>query len=244
VTVQRTENQPTGNGRAKVTDAAGASQLLKARRTKLLDPQEAATAAAIRKDAQEAAAREAMRTGKLGASTEAAESKSPTPPAASRAAVAENVEIDDVPITTPGEWDGLEVEISTQGTSASLTDPRASTFLQFVDQKARVTLELKDGTFSIPVITYKITTMSLFLFLPLAADTVGFVPKTGSHIRVGIDSRVIEVVYLGAYIEMEDMGFAIMTLYREDTQKMAEEAAASRHQSQFEDDPTIRGLRS
>ena len=239
--IKRTENQPTGNGKVRVTDAAGASRLLQEGRTKMKDPREAAIAAAIRKDAQEAAAVEAMRAGKLGSrrSAEVDAPDSPTPPPTDRA-----VEVD-LPITPEEGWDAVEVSTSSGTTPRTPADPRAIGFREFIDQKARVTLELKDGTFSVPIITYKVTTMAVFLFLPLADDTIGFVPKTGSHIRAGIGERVFEVVYLGAYIEMESMNFAIMTLYREDTQAMAEEAAAARQTSSaYEDSDVVRSLRT
>jgi hypothetical protein len=87
-------------------------------------------------------------------------------------------------------------------------------FDTFHEQRKRATLELADGTFTIPIIAAQPTSYSVCLFIPLSDSSVSFVPKPGTELTVTVDSLCEKVYFPGTYTEVNDLGMGIMHLIK------------------------------
>lgn len=92
---------------------------------------------------------------------------------------------------------------------------------KFLDGRSRVTLELSDGTFVLPVVAVKESTNALFLFLPDREDSVSFIPKPGTELAVsfkqGGDNRSCSVYYPGSYVVVEELSQIIIALIKQES---------------------------
>jgi hypothetical protein len=84
----------------------------------------------------------------------------------------------------------------------------------YLNDRCRVTLELQDGTFSMPVINIVKSKYSLTLLIPIDPKATTFVPKPGTRVVLTSGDFCEEVYFPGAYAEVEPLTIAIMTFVR------------------------------
>jgi hypothetical protein len=85
---------------------------------------------------------------------------------------------------------------------------------EYLQSRARVTLELQDGTFTMPVINYVTSKFSVTLIVPLDKNGTTFVPKPGTRVTLSCGDFTEEVFFPGAYAEVEPLTVAVMTFIR------------------------------
>jgi hypothetical protein len=99
--------------------------------------------------------------------------------------------------------------------------PQPSKADTFLAQKSKITIELSDGTFMLPIIAAKKSTYGLILFLPSAEDSMVFLPKPGSQMKIKcvLDGRPEDhtVYYPGTYADVPELGAIVMCLVLADT---------------------------
>jgi hypothetical protein len=89
-----------------------------------------------------------------------------------------------------------------------------SRLAQYLQNRSRVTLELQDGTFTMPVINYVTSKFSVTLIVPLDKNGTTFVPKPGTKVTLSCGEFAEEVFFPGAYAEVEPLTVAVMTFIR------------------------------
>jgi hypothetical protein len=94
------------------------------------------------------------------------------------------------------------------------TERAGDPFPDFHRKRTRATLELADGTFSIPVIGAQATKYSVCLFVPLSDGAVTFVPKPGTRLTISVDNVSEEVYFPGTYTEVDSLNLGIMHLIK------------------------------
>jgi hypothetical protein len=75
---------------------------------------------------------------------------------------------------------------------------------------------LPGGRYAIPYHQARVTPTAVFLFLPLGPQYASFVPTPGDSLQLdlGNGQPLIEVMYLGGYIELPELGMAVLHLQR------------------------------
>lgn len=98
-------------------------------------------------------------------------------------------------------------------------DPIAGNRLvEYLNQRHRVTMELQDGTFTMPITHYIQGKYSVTLIIPLDKNGTTFVPKPGTKLTLVCGDRYNEEVYFpGSYAEIEPLTVAVMTFIRSST---------------------------
>lgn len=100
------------------------------------------------------------------------------------------------------------------------TDPIVVTRMaEFLRGRKRVTLELQDGTFSMPIIHSIKGTYSITLIIPLDKNATTFVPKPGTELSMTLNGDTDSVYYPGAYAEIEPLTVAVMSFIRAESSK-------------------------
>jgi hypothetical protein len=93
---------------------------------------------------------------------------------------------------------------------------RVSPADEFLGQKARMTIEVQDGTFMLPVTAAKKSRYGLILFLPMKDDSTTFLPKPGTQMHVTVDAgegrKTYNVYYPGTHAEVPELESIIMSL--------------------------------
>jgi hypothetical protein len=84
----------------------------------------------------------------------------------------------------------------------------------YMQDRCRVTLELQDGTFTMPVMSVVRSRYSVTLLIPLDPKSTTFVPKPGTQVTMTCGEFCEEVYFPGAYVEVEPLTIAIMTFVR------------------------------
>lgn len=85
---------------------------------------------------------------------------------------------------------------------------------EYLNDRCRVTLELQDGTFSMPVINIVKSKYSVTLLIPVDPKATTFVPKPGTQVTLTSGDFCETVYFPGAYAEVEPLTIAIMTFVR------------------------------
>jgi hypothetical protein len=100
-------------------------------------------------------------------------------------------------------WSGLKV------------DPIVGTqMFEYLGSRKRVTLELQDGTFTMPIINYVTSKFSITLVIPIDKNGTTFVPKPGTQLTLSCENLQEEVYFPGAYAEIPPVTIAVMTFIR------------------------------
>lgn len=77
----------------------------------------------------------------------------------------------------------------------------------FLERRTRVQIATSETMFSIPAITVVPSLYGLVVVLPLRDDSVTFIPKTGSKVRVSCkDLGTYDTTYTGVSFEIEELG--------------------------------------
>lgn len=77
----------------------------------------------------------------------------------------------------------------------------------FLEKRTRVQIATSETMFSIPAITVVPSLYGLVVVLPLRDDSVTFIPKTGSKVRVSCkDLGTYDTTYTGVSFEIEELG--------------------------------------
>jgi len=85
----------------------------------------------------------------------------------------------------------------------------------FLQQTCRVSLELTDGSMTLPAIAIKESQYSVLLILRLDANSSIFVPKPATKLKIGLKDKSWDVYYPGTYVEIEELGIGLMTFIKE-----------------------------
>jgi len=85
---------------------------------------------------------------------------------------------------------------------------------EFLGQKARVTMELADGMFTIPVIAVRPSTYSVMVITPLRDDTTLFVPKPGTQLTINYKDQSWPVYFPGSYVEIEELDCGVLSFIK------------------------------
>jgi len=87
----------------------------------------------------------------------------------------------------------------------------------FYQKRERVTLELQDGTFTMPAMAAVKNKYSITLLLPLDTNGVAFVPRPGTQLEMRLEGPGDgeKVYFPGAYCEIAPLKLAAMTFIRE-----------------------------
>ena len=94
-------------------------------------------------------------------------------------------------------------------------DPIAGSRLaQYLECRERATLELQDGTFSMPVIDVIKSKFSVTLIIPLDKNATSFVPKPGTALSLRWGDTSESVYFPGSYVEVVPLMVAAMTFIR------------------------------
>lgn len=96
-----------------------------------------------------------------------------------------------------------------------LTQESATAFGRFLAARARLTIELKDGSIHVPVIAVLPSTYSITVITPLKLNETTFVPRPGTEVFLRTGGLEVKAYYPGAYAELPALGLAIMTFIRE-----------------------------
>jgi hypothetical protein len=91
---------------------------------------------------------------------------------------------------------------------------RIASISEYLEKSDRVTLELQDGTFTMPIIDFVQMPYSVTLVLLLRDDMVTFVPKPGTEVRLTCQTLDETVYYPGAYAEIVPLQIAVMSFIR------------------------------
>ena len=87
-------------------------------------------------------------------------------------------------------------------------------YKEFTEQVGRATIELNDGTFTVPVITVRESKYSVMVVTSMAKDTMVFVPKPGTQLTLSYKDKSWDVFCPGAYVEFEELGLGILALIK------------------------------
>jgi len=86
----------------------------------------------------------------------------------------------------------------------------------FLQQSQRMTIEVNDGTFLLPIISAKQSQYGIILFLPMAAESTLFLPKPGTEMvitcRIDGQQQSRRVYYPGTYAEVPELSVIVMSL--------------------------------
>jgi hypothetical protein len=98
-----------------------------------------------------------------------------------------------------------------------LTQETAAAVGRFLSTRTRLSIELKDGSVHIPVISVLQSTYSITIVTPLKLNEMTFVPRPGTEVRLQGDNGLNATAYYpGAYAEIPGLGIAIMTFIRQE----------------------------
>lgn len=90
--------------------------------------------------------------------------------------------------------------------------------IAYLRRTVRVTLELKDGTFCLPVIDVKESRLSMLLLLPLHENATIFIPKPGTKLSLTFKEQSHEVYYPGTYVEVPELNTGFLSLIKADVE--------------------------
>ena len=93
----------------------------------------------------------------------------------------------------------------------------------FLEKRSRATIELSDGTFTIPIVTVVKTKYAVTLVIPLSDSGMSFVPKPGSELHVSAGDVSEKVYFPGTYSELPELNIGIMHLIRSEEPPDGEE---------------------
>jgi hypothetical protein len=107
-------------------------------------------------------------------------------------------------------------EPATQPPPYTQPQPQRSAADEFLKNSQRMTIEVNDGTFLLPIISAKQSQFGIILFLPMAADSTLFLPKPGTEMvvtcRIDGQQRSQRVYYPGTYAEVPELSAIVMSL--------------------------------
>ena len=129
-----------------------------------------------------------------------------------------------------GSLDELEARVmaqpaKTRSYAARVVDPEPAAqevpqAEAYLTQKcSRILLEVADGTFGLPVIGVKESSLSILVLLPLREDASMFIPKPGTRMTVTYRNVTHKVYFPGTYAEVEELGIGVMSLIKADEEK-------------------------
>jgi hypothetical protein len=99
-----------------------------------------------------------------------------------------------------------------------LTKDVATAFGRFIAARARLTIELQEGSVHTPVIAVLQAAYSITVITPLKLNEMTFVPRPGTLVTLrGDNGLAVKAYYPGAYAELPALGIAIMTFIRQET---------------------------
>jgi hypothetical protein len=99
-----------------------------------------------------------------------------------------------------------------------LTKEVATAFGRFIAARARLTIELQEGSVHTPVIAVLPAAYSITVITPLKLNEMTFVPRPGTLVTLRGDNGLdVKAYYPGTYAELPALGIAIMTFIRQET---------------------------
>lgn len=94
---------------------------------------------------------------------------------------------------------------------------QAKAFGQFINRRARLTIELKEAELTVPVVNVYRSKYSILVVLPLKANEAACVPKPGTEVTLTMAGGFSEKAYYpGAYTELPELELAVMTFIRQE----------------------------
>ena len=114
-------------------------------------------------------------------------------------------------------WEPPKQVYPVQATAPAVRpQPQYSAADEFLKNSQRMTIEVNDGTFLLPIISAKQSQFGIILFLPMAADSTLFLPKPGTEMvvtcRIDGQQRSQRVYYPGTYAEVPELSAIVMSL--------------------------------
>lgn len=87
---------------------------------------------------------------------------------------------------------------------------------KLLKQRKRVTIELADGQFSIPIIDFRESRYSVTVLVPIDDSATTFIPKPGTELTLTCGQAIVKAFYPGAYVEYPELNCGIMTFIKAD----------------------------